>query len=147
MDNGSDLLRVFVYGTLKPGELNYQRYCASTVIAASAAIARGQLFSLPAGYPVMALGDGWVHGFVLTLSDPQTLRVLDEYEGYQEGRSPSIARESLENLYDRQVIATFNSSQQPLGLAWAYLMPPDKIHCLGGTLLPHGRWDNPKQPV
>jgi len=28
-------IRVFVYGTLKPGEVNYQRYCEGKVIAAT----------------------------------------------------------------------------------------------------------------
>jgi len=137
---GSELLKVFVYGTLKPGESNYQHYCASKIIAAAPAIARGQLFSLPAGYPAMTLGSGWVHGFVLTLNDPKILKVLDEYEGYQAGRSHSGSAGAPENLYDRQVIATFNPSQQSLGFAWAYLMPPDKIYRLGGTLLPDGEW-------
>jgi len=143
VDNRSDRLKVFVYGTLKPGELNYQRYCASKVIEVTRAIARGQLFSLPAGYPAMTLGNSWVQGFVLTLSDPKVLRELDNYEGYQEGRSHSIsARESLDsNLYERRVIETFNLNRQPLGSAWAYLMSPDKIHRLGGTLLSHGQWN------
>ncbi len=143
MGKGFDLLKVFVYGTLKPGEVNYQLYCASKIIEATYAITRGQLFSLPAGYPAMTLGNGWVRGFVLTLSDPKVLRVLDEYEGYQEGRSCSVsAGESPDqNLYDRQVIEIFNPTQQPLGSAWAYLMSPNKIYRLGGTLLPDGEWN------
>lgn len=133
LDQGS-LLKVFVYGTLKPGELNYQRYCSSNVLQAHPAIALGQLFNLPAGYPAMVLGTGWVHGFVLSFGDPKVLRELDDYEDYQVGRSPH------QNLYERQVIATFTPTGQPLGSAWAYLMPPDKIHHLGGTLLPEGHW-------
>jgi gamma-glutamylcyclotransferase (GGCT)/AIG2-like uncharacterized protein YtfP len=33
-------LKVFVYGTLKPGESNYQRYCAENVVEKREAIRR-----------------------------------------------------------------------------------------------------------
>ncbi len=33
----SEELRVFVYGTLKPGEANYQKYCAGKVVEAKRA--------------------------------------------------------------------------------------------------------------
>lgn len=128
------LLKVFVYGTLKPGEFNYQRYCSGKVINANRAIAQGQLFNLPAGYPAMVLGEGWVHGFVLSFGDPNVLRELDAYEDYQVGRSPD------QNLYERYRIETCASTGQPLGSAWAYLMSLEKTYRLGGRLLPDGYW-------
>ena len=39
-------MKVFVYGTLKPGECNYLRYCEGKVVDACPAIARGELFAL-----------------------------------------------------------------------------------------------------
>jgi gamma-glutamylcyclotransferase (GGCT)/AIG2-like uncharacterized protein YtfP len=60
---------VFVYGTLKPGENNYQIYCAGKVLAEQRAIAFGRLFSLPAGYPAMTPGDCPVHGFLLSFAN------------------------------------------------------------------------------
>ncbi|NET53980.1 MAG: gamma-glutamylcyclotransferase, partial [Merismopedia sp. SIO2A8] len=42
--------KVFVYGTLKPGEVNYDQYCASKVVEEIRAIAFGELFDLPIGY-------------------------------------------------------------------------------------------------
>lgn len=53
----SDFVRVFVYGTLKPGEANYKRYCAGKVIDVKIALVQGKLFALPMGYPAMTLGD------------------------------------------------------------------------------------------
>lgn len=130
-----DLLQVFVYGTLKPGQVNFQKFCSGKVIESRIAIAPGQLFSLSAGYPAMTSGTGWVHGFVLAFANHQILRELDEYEDYSPQRSPH------QNLYERQLIPTFGPTRQ--GSAWAYLMSPDRVHRIGGTRLPEGRWDNP----
>jgi gamma-glutamylcyclotransferase (GGCT)/AIG2-like uncharacterized protein YtfP len=55
-------VRVFVYGTLKPGEANYQRYCAGKVVDAERTSVLGKLFALPMGYPAMTLGEYSVHG-------------------------------------------------------------------------------------
>jgi gamma-glutamylcyclotransferase (GGCT)/AIG2-like uncharacterized protein YtfP len=71
-------LNVFVYGTLKPEEVNYQRYCAGKVVEEKRAIAFGQLFDLPLGYPAMTLGESPVQGYLLTLADPTVLSILDE---------------------------------------------------------------------
>lgn len=129
-----DRLKVFVYGTLKPGKFNYQRYCSGQVIEVNCAIAPGQLFSLPAGYPAMTSGSGWVYGFVLSFRDPQILGELDNYEDYQASRPAEL------NLYERQRIETFAPTGQVLGSAWAYLMTLERVHSLGGTLLPDGHW-------
>ena len=40
-------VQIFVYGTLKPGEINYQLLCQDTVLASHRAIARGHLYYLP----------------------------------------------------------------------------------------------------
>jgi len=129
-----DLIRVFVYGTLKPGESNYQRYCAGKVLEAKRAIAFGQLFSLPLGYPAMTLGESPVQGFLLSFPDETVLRHLDWLEDYNPHRS------AAENEYNRQQIETYNLALASLGLAWVYLMTPSRVHAYGGVLLPDGWW-------
>ncbi len=127
-------LKVFVYGTLKPGEYNYQRYCMGKVVEEKRAIAFGQLFDLPLGYPAMTLGESPVQGFVLTFSDPAFLDVLDELEDYNPQRIPE------ENEYIRQEIETYNLAGEPLGLAWVYLMAVEQVQRFGGVLMPSGLW-------
>ena|SRR6476646_866461 len=129
-----DFLRVFVYGTLKPGEVNYQRYCAGKVVAATPAIARGQLFALSLGYPAMTIGTQLVHGFLLYFDDPAILVRLDALEDFVPGRSPE------QNEYQREVITVFDSEGQLLGKAWAYLMHLQRIQQLRGVSLPSGIW-------
>jgi gamma-glutamylcyclotransferase (GGCT)/AIG2-like uncharacterized protein YtfP len=129
-------MKVFVYGTLKPGECNYLRYCEGKVVDACPAIARGQLFALPAGYPAMISGEGKVHGFLLCFADSAILADLDELEDYHPGR------DRAQNEYQRESIAIFDLNFKPVDTAWAYFMLPDRVRSLGGIWLPHGRWGN-----
>ncbi len=130
----SGLLRVFVYGTLKPGEANYQRYCDGKVVNATKALAFGQLFDLPEGYPGMTLGDSPVYGYLLEFSNPGVLLELDYLEDYHP------ARKASENLYNRQQIEIYDLQGRSLGLAWVYLMTLEMVRHLGGTLQPDGCW-------
>jgi gamma-glutamylcyclotransferase (GGCT)/AIG2-like uncharacterized protein YtfP len=127
-------LQVFVYGTLMPGQSGYQQFCAGRVIQAQRAIAPGQLYDLPTGYPAMTSGQGWVQGFVLAFANPQILTRLDDYEDYDPDRS------SADNLYDRQQLEVFTPSHSSLGLAWVYLMQPQFVRILGGKQLSSGCW-------
>lgn len=127
-------LKVFVYGTLKPEECNYERYCAKKVVEAKRAIALGQLFALPVGYPAMTVGDATVHGFLLAFADIGVLQNLDRLEDYY----PS--RPATENEYIRSQIQTYKPGGQPLDKAWAYLMTPEQVCRRQGVLLSAGLW-------
>jgi gamma-glutamylcyclotransferase (GGCT)/AIG2-like uncharacterized protein YtfP len=75
----SEYLHVFVYGTLKPGEVNFDRYCGNKVIASRRVYIDGNLYHLPRlGYPGAIHGDRQVHGFVLAFND-DTPFPLEEY--------------------------------------------------------------------
>lgn len=126
--------QVFVYGTLKPGEVNYQKYCAGKVVEARKAIAPGKLYALPMGYPAMTLGDGKVHGYLLSFTDAAILTALDDLEDYDSTRPIS------ENLYNRQSIEISEPTGLSLGWAWVYLMTPKKVYQLGGILQLDGCW-------
>ncbi len=128
------MLKVFVYGTLKPGESNYQSYCAGKVVAVKRALAFGQLFSLPFGYPAMIPGNSPVQGFLLSFSNSEILTQLDWLEDYDPQRP------LMDNEYYRQQIEIFDMRFQPLGTAWAYLMTPEQICSYAGVLLPDGLW-------
>jgi gamma-glutamylcyclotransferase (GGCT)/AIG2-like uncharacterized protein YtfP len=126
-------MKLFVYGTLKPGESNHDRYCQS-VTQIEAAIVYGSLYALPLGYPALTPGNTPVHGFLLTFADSQMLSQLDELEDYRSDRPTE------KNEYDRQKTKTFSPTHQPLGTAWVYMMELEKAKRLGGVLLPEGNW-------
>jgi gamma-glutamylcyclotransferase (GGCT)/AIG2-like uncharacterized protein YtfP len=130
--NGTD---VFVYGTLKPGECNYQRYCQGVVMQTQPAIAYGQLFQLPMGYPAMISGEGVVQGVILSFSNLSILTVLDQLEDYDP------CRPSEQNEYQRQWIQTYTLDHQPLQQVWAYLMTVESLKRFPGVvLIPDGCW-------
>ncbi len=131
----TSLLKVFVYGTLKPGGRYYQHYCVGRITQADPAIAIGQLYHFPrVGYPAMVEGHNTVHGYVLHLADPSLLRELDILEGY----TPGIR--SGTTTYDRRRIQTYRPSGQPLTIAWVYQMQVEQIQRFGGVLVPSGNW-------
>ena len=134
-------LRVFVYGTLKPGECNHLAYCGGRVAWSQGAKIRGALYGLPLGYPGLAPGEGWVEGVLLGLqprglgdSLGAILADLDSLEDFDPHRDPQ------ENLYDRQQHPIYTLGGEPLGLAWVYTLGHDRIEGLGGWFLPQGVW-------
>ncbi|WP_416675810.1 gamma-glutamylcyclotransferase family protein [Egbenema bharatensis] len=129
---------VFTYGTLKPGEHYFDRYCAKWVIEIQEAIAYGELYDLPLGYPAMTWGDRIIYGTRLSFTEPAVLTALDELEDYSPDRPPQA------NEYLRVQRPIFDLNTQPLGLAWVYWMAPQKAIELGGVLLPDGQWAGSK---
>lgn len=136
MTKSDNLVKVFVYGTLKPGESNYQHYCAGLAVESQRAIALGHLFALPFGYPAMILGDGLVQGYLLSFSNRDILHHLDWLEDYDPKRP------TTENEYNRQQIEIYNLEMVSLGLAWVYLMTLEQVRSCQGTLLPDGWWSS-----
>jgi len=134
----SGMIRVFVYGTLKPGEINYRLFCEGKIQRAIAAIAPGDLYDLPDGYPAMTPGTGAVQGYVLEFSDPALLAVLDELEEYEPQRPPE------ENPYNRLEIEVMDEKRQSLGLVWFYQMSLEQAQAMGGVKVTDGVWRSPQ---
>lgn len=130
----SELIKVFVYGTLKPGESNYQHYCGGKVVTATRSSVKGQLFTLPVGYPAMVLGEGVVQGYLLTFNTANILQHLDPLEGHDPQRPPE------KNFYNRKQLEVFTPEAELLGLAWAYFMTLDQVEQMGGVIIPSGWW-------
>lgn len=137
------VLRVFVYGTLKPGEENYQNYCAEKIISTERAFTFGTLYDLPAGYPGMTSGNNPVYGYIYEFSDISVLNHLDELEDFDASAPPE------NNLYNRQKIEIFCYQGEryaqgfplnSLGDAWVYLMNSQQVKQMNGKLLTDGWW-------
>jgi gamma-glutamylcyclotransferase (GGCT)/AIG2-like uncharacterized protein YtfP len=136
-------MKVFVYGTLKPGEENYPRYCEGKVKKSQRAFTLGKLFDLPQGYPAMTGGNNQVHGYLLEFNHDEVLASLDELEDYHPSRTES------ENFYHRvkqEIFALENLTEKllgqntSLGLAWVYIMPESQVIKMQGTLVADGWW-------
>lgn len=79
-------IKLFVYGTLRPGRSNHQRI-ARHVLRSQPGSVRGVLLDLGA-YPALVPGDGIVRGDLL-LIDESGLLFCDAIEGYAPGRDRS----------------------------------------------------------
>lgn len=129
------MLKVFVYGTLKPGEDNYTRFCEGKVISSQKCWTKGQLFLLPVGYPAMITGKDKVQGFLLTFRDESILNKLDRLESYNSKNSPEM------NIYQRQKTMVYDDfSNEVLGNVWAYFMSKERLKNSHGVLIPSGSW-------
>ncbi len=113
---------LFVYGTLRSdgprgGLLADCKREPATVM--------GELYALPAGYPAMvAAGDTEIRGELVFGVDERKLRVIDMYEGVDDG------------LYRRvEVVARLGLDRIP---CLAYVM--DRPWERGGRRLPNGWW-------
>ncbi|WOO40013.1 gamma-glutamylcyclotransferase family protein [Rubellicoccus peritrichatus] len=133
--SSQEAIRVFVYGTLKPGGHYWDRFCEGKVTDATEAKVRGKLYDLPVGYPAMTESTNeWCYGHVLTLKNQSALDGLDYLEGYIPGRKES------ENEYQRITVEAFNKLSEPLGKVWCYVMLSDIIYKQHGSFIPSGVW-------
>jgi gamma-glutamylcyclotransferase (GGCT)/AIG2-like uncharacterized protein YtfP len=128
------MARVFVYGTLKPGKVNYARYCGDLVSQSIPAQVRGQLFDLSLGYPAMTSGETWVQGYLLDFASESVLEALDFLEDYQPHRPEH------QNEYQRKEVEVFDGKGRSLSLAWTYFMMRQKVQQYNGRWLASGEW-------
>lgn len=94
--SSNDVLRVFVYGTLKRGQIREAMW-PQTPIEILPAKTQGVLYDL-GSYPAMIAGSDQVVGEVWRFAAeqmPETLRVLDQIEDY---------RDASDDLYKRVIV-------------------------------------------
>lgn len=128
-------IKVFVYGTLKPGGRYWPEFCEGKVAALTPAKICGELYDLHVGYPGLLLkGDNWVLGYVLEFRNETDFLRLDYLEGYVPNRPES------QNEYNRLRVPCFDLKGNALSEAWAYEMTATTAERHGGTLIESGDW-------
>lgn len=131
---------IFVYGTLKPGEAYYPRYCRSHTTAIIPARVQGCLYHLPQGYPALTLGEGWVQGVLLRLTPGTDLSDMDQFEGHNPAYEPA------QNEYQRLTWPIMDLTGQSLEQAWVYVMADSRVNRYGGIWIPTGFWSRTRWP-
>ena len=119
---------VFVYGTLRPGQRNYERLLAGRTMQESPAIAKGlALYGHRFPYAVPQSGARTV-GDLITIKPSlyrEVLADLDQLEGYQPNRPES----SHYLRSTRSIVATVSTPNggtwEAFHTAWIYLAGPD----------------------
>lgn len=113
----TDLLPVFVYGTLRNGLGNYQHILEGNTVREEPATMSGATMLDAGGFPfVIAEGEGTIIGEVMYL-DPEyatlTMARLDRLEGY---RGPGVPG----NMYEREQVTVTSADGIPF-TAYAYI--------------------------
>ena len=133
-NKNNDENRVFVYGTLKPGEDNFGHFCYGKYLSMVDAYTYGDIYDLPLGFPAMVESKNKAYGVVYEFVDKETTKQIDILEGYNE----DLPYEN--NLYYKKQIRVFNKEGKNLGLAWAYFMNINRVLACGGHLVKDGNW-------
>ncbi|MFI5620240.1 gamma-glutamylcyclotransferase family protein [Streptomyces sp. NPDC051567] len=131
-------LPFFVYGTLRPGEVNHRLFLRGRTVAEEPArLPDAALYDGP-GYPYAVPRAGSAVVGELIAPEPgaygELLAALDELEEYEGPGRPG-------NLYDRTVREVLRPDGTPVR-AWVYLASPLLARDLeeSGTAIPGGDW-------
>ncbi|MGL5381641.1 gamma-glutamylcyclotransferase family protein [Clostridium sp.] len=95
----NEKINIFVYGSLRTGFFNYDKYLKGKVLSSKKAKLKGSLFHMPnKGYPALLDGEDYVYGEVMEISPYEdVIKALDTMEGYY---GPS----NRENEYNRIIL-------------------------------------------
>lgn len=133
MRDTADELPFFVYGTLRPGEVNHDLFLRGRTAAEEPARLAGALLYDGPGYPYAAPGEGAVAGELVTAAPGaygELLAVLDRLEDYF---GPGHPR----NLYERRRCEVRRLRDGATVPAWVYLAAPGAAL---GPLIDGGDW-------
>jgi len=112
--NTNGMLRLFVYGTLKRGFWNHDRFCRGVLDIREAEV-RGRLYEMHSGIPVLQVPDGDVlaHGTLDPLADVATqARLSEQLASYLEPTLKSAAAGDWGCVYGE--LLTFNDPETRL---------------------------------
>lgn len=132
---------LFVYGTLLQHGSNHCLLAPYSVFNCPATV-QGQLWHLPAGYPMLFAGSGRVCGELVHYRDEQKLlAVIDELEDYY---GPG----HQDNVYERTRL-TVTDWTGVIYEAWGYCCPPGKEAWMqaGAIPVPSGDWRSFQQQL
>ena len=127
------LLPFFVYGTLLPGQPNYELWSESIVQHQKAFFPNGRLYDLGA-YPMLIEGSGGpIIGEFATISEPDYEKImlrLDTLEGYD----PQLPEASDYQRREREIHLASGNRE----IAWVYL--GNELAAAEAILISSGDW-------
>ncbi len=126
--------RLFVYGTLRPGQKHHERICTGFEIQIYPALVRGALYELPEGYPALTEGEQWIRGDVLCFSNQELLIKCDLWEEYD----PNLQTGNC--VYRRVYRNIYNSDYSLTGKAQTYIVNKEVLNRKRAILIPMGTW-------
>ena len=121
-------MKIFVYGTLREGQYNYDKYLKGCVIEKEEAYVKGSLHTIQGVvYPALVDGEDMILGEILTLNDQVCMQDVDDMEGYH-------GDGCIDNEYDKVDCMIYDKNAQPLMKLPVYkynLRNPKQVALLG----------------
>ncbi|USG67255.1 gamma-glutamylcyclotransferase [Brevibacillus ruminantium] len=131
------VLPVFVYGTLLPGFLNYERYVKPYPHTIQPATVQGCLYHLPAGYPGLVLSKtATVKGALLFFAADryeEAIAGMDELEDY-------FGPDDPRNEYERELTTAVLPEGAGEVLSYHYRYSKESYAVKRGREVPAGDW-------
>lgn len=109
--------KLFVYGTLRQGMINYTKYLKGHVRKITPAFIKGEMFMLKSGkFPAVIEGTEFIHGEIIELkkNSASIIKQVDKMEGFHVDDSP-------DNLYDKELYPIYNQQGKKIDQLEIYL--------------------------
>lgn len=129
---------LFVYGSLRDGFYNYDKYLKGKVISNTPTILGGKkLYHMPyKGYPAILEGLDVVFGEIIEVEDyDNTVNAIDEMENF-------ISEENPNNEYHKTLLKVqhLNEDKQELCYVYFYNKDNDEKFDTEAVYIPNGDW-------
>lgn len=117
-------INLFVYGSLREGFFNYNKYLDKKVVVKYDAILNGmKLYHMPyKGYPAITPGNDTILGEIMVINEDvydETVKAMDEMEGF-------ISENNPENEYHKVVLEVENLQTNEKEKCFVYFYNKDK---------------------
>ena len=130
--------KIFVYGSLREGFFNFDKYLKGKVSSNTLAVVKGKLYHLShKGYPALLHGEDEVIGEIMEMKDfYRDIVPMDEMEGYLSSEDTSL------NEYTRTVMKVKNleTNQYEECYVYKYEQYNHTDFSNHAVYIPHGDW-------
>ena len=133
-------LNVFVYGSLREGFFNYDKYLKGKVVSITPAKIENKIvYHMPyKGYPAILDGNGTVYGEVMEINPDiynETMTAMDKMEGFISDNNP-------ENEYEKLVLEVehLDTNKKENCYVYFYNKDIDSKFNSKSILISHGDW-------
>jgi len=135
-------INIFVYGSLREGFFNYDKYLHGKVVSKSDAILKNmRLYHMPyKGYPAITPGKDIINGEIMVIKENEyedTVSAMDIMEGFKGEGNP-------ENEYHKVVLEVENINTKEIEKCFVYFYNKDIDESFEkeAIYIPNGDWKN-----
>lgn len=134
-------INIFVYGSLREGFFNYDRYLKGKVLKSIPAVLKGmELYHMPyKGYPaILPNENSEVFGEIMIIKDyAETIKAIDKMEGVIDYNHP-------ENEYHKELLTVehLNTGIKENCYVYFYNLPNDSVFAEKAIHIKDGDWKN-----